>query len=45
MAPLHDTTFGFSGHYVTGPATISFTAGNDDSSVVYGFDATGQSNP
>ena len=42
---LHDTTFGFMGHYVTGPATISFTASNDNSSVVYRSDATGQSKP
>jgi len=42
---LHDATFGFTGHYVTGPATISFTASNDDSSVVYTSDATGQNNP
>jgi hypothetical protein len=42
---LHDTTFGFMGHYVTGPATISFTASNNSSSVVYRSDATGQSNP
>ena len=42
---LHDPTFGFTGHYVTGPATISFTASNDNSDVVYTSDATGQSNP
>ena len=42
---LHDTTFGFAGHYVTGPATISFTASNDSSRVVYRSDATGQTNP
>jgi hypothetical protein len=42
---LHDTTLGFSGHYVPGPVTISFTASNDDSSVVYRSDAAGQSNP
>jgi hypothetical protein len=41
----HDPVFGFSGHYVEGPATISFTASNDNSSVVYTSDATGQSNP
>ena len=41
---LHDTTNGFSGHYVSGPATIEFTASNNDSSVVYSSDATGQSN-
>jgi hypothetical protein len=42
---LHDATFGFSGHYVMGPATISFKASNDTSSVVYTSDATGQTNP
>jgi hypothetical protein len=41
---LRDTTFGFMGHYVTGPATISFTASNDGGDVVYSSDATGQSN-
>jgi hypothetical protein len=41
---LRDTTFGFMGHYVTGPATISFTASNDAGDVVYSSDATGQSN-
>jgi hypothetical protein len=41
---LHDSTFGFMGHYVTGPATISFTAGNDKSGVVYSSDPLGQSN-
>ena len=42
---LHDSTFGFSGHYVTGPATMDFTASNDNSDVVYRSDPTGQSNP
>ena len=42
---LHDPVFGFAGHYVTGPATISFTARNDHSNVVYTADATGQTNP
>ena len=42
---LHDSTFGFMGHYVTGPATISFTGSNDDSDVVYTSDPIGQSNP
>ena len=42
---LHDRTFGFTGHYVTGPATISFAASNDNSKVLYSSDATGQSNP
>ena len=42
---LHDSTNGFSGHYVEGPATIDFTASNNNSSVVYRSDATGQSYP
>jgi hypothetical protein len=42
---IHDPTFGFSGHYVTGPATIDFTASNDNSDVVYHSDPTDQSNP
>jgi hypothetical protein len=42
---LHDPVFGFTGHYVTGPATISFTARNNNSNVVYTSDATGQTNP
>lgn len=42
---LHDGAFGFSGSYVTGPATIDFTASNDNSSVVYTSDPAGQSNP
>jgi hypothetical protein len=42
---LHDATFGFTGHYVTGPATISFTASNDTSDVVYTSDAASQTNP
>jgi len=42
---LHDATFGFTGHYVEGPARISFTASNDTGSVVYGSDPAGQTNP
>jgi hypothetical protein len=42
---VHDETFGFEGRYVTGPATISFTASDDDSSVVYASDASAQRNP
>jgi hypothetical protein len=42
---VHDTTFGFGGHFVTGPATISFAAANDNDSVVYTSDAAGQTNP
>jgi hypothetical protein len=41
---LNDPTFGFMGHYVTGPATISFTGSNDGSTVVYRSDPTGQTN-
>jgi hypothetical protein len=41
---LHDPIFGFAGQYVTGPATISFTASNDKSGVVYTSDPMGQSN-
>jgi hypothetical protein len=44
-ADLRDPTYGFSGHYVNGPATIDFTASNDGSGVVYRSDATGQSSP
>ena len=42
---LHDDTFGFSGKYVTGPTTISFTASNDGSGVLYTSDPDGQYNP
>jgi hypothetical protein len=42
---LRDPTFGFTGHYVEGPATIDFTASNDGSSVVYRSDPAGQSSP
>lgn len=41
---LHDSTFGFTGHYVPGPATIDFSASNEKSGVVYTSDPTGQSN-
>jgi hypothetical protein len=42
---LHDDTYGFEGRYVTGPSTISFTASDDDSDVVYTSDPGGQYNP
>lgn len=42
---LRDPAFGFGGHYVTGPATITFAASNDHSGVVYRSDARGQYNP
>jgi hypothetical protein len=32
---IHDDTFGFTGRFVGGPATISFTASNDNDDVVY----------
>ena len=32
---IRDAKFGFMGTFVDGPATISFTAKNDDSTVVY----------
>jgi hypothetical protein len=32
---VSDTTYGFAGEFVDGPATISFTAKNDAASVVY----------
>jgi hypothetical protein len=41
---LRDETFGFTGHYATSSATISFTASNDGGEVVYHSDAAGQSN-
>ena len=41
---VHGPTFGFIGHYVTGPATISFTASNDNSNVVDTSGPTGQTN-
>jgi hypothetical protein len=37
-----DAKFGFMGTFVDGPATISFTAKNNDSSVVYRSVAAGQ---
>ena len=42
---IRDEKFGFEGHYVTGPATIHFTASNDHSGVVYTSDPAGQYNP
>ena len=42
---IRDETFGFVGHFATGEATISFTASNDGSGVVYTSDPAGQHNP
>jgi hypothetical protein len=42
---ISDETFGFEGRYVTGEATISFTASNDGDEVVYASDAARQYNP
>ena len=42
---VRDETFGFTGKYVAGEATIDFTATGDGSGVVYRSDATGQYNP
>lgn len=40
-----DKTFGFTGRFITGPATITFRAANDGSPVVYTSDPDGQRNP
>ena len=42
---IHDKTFGFSGNYVTGDATISFTASDVGKNVVYKSDPGGQYHP
>jgi hypothetical protein len=42
---LRDDAFGFVGHYVPGPATISFSATNDQAGVTYRSDPAGQYNP
>ena len=42
---LRDKTFGFSGTYVTGPATVTFSASNDGGGVTYTSDPEGQHNP
>jgi hypothetical protein len=42
---VHDKTFGFQGNYITGPATISFTASQDGKGVVYRSDPGHQHNP
>jgi hypothetical protein len=42
---VRDKEFGFEGHYVTGKATIHFTASNDTGNVIYRSDPGGQYNP
>ncbi len=42
---LRDDTFTFEGHYVPGPARISFVASNDGSGITYTSVADGQYNP
>jgi hypothetical protein len=43
---IRDDTLGFfTGHYVTSPTTISFTAFNDGGDVIYTSDPGGQYNP
>lgn len=42
---LRDEDFGFGGQFVTGAATISFTARQDGSNVTYTADTAGQYNP
>ena len=42
---LRDETFTFEGHYIPGPARISFVASNDKSGITYRSDAEGQYNP
>jgi hypothetical protein len=41
---IKDTTFGFAGEFVTGPATISFTVSDDGSGTTYTADAARQEN-
>jgi hypothetical protein len=42
---IRDTTFGFVGQFVAGPAHVSFTAKNDAGDVVFSSNAAGQYNP
>ena len=42
---IRDTTFGFVGNYIAGPATISFTASQDGKRVTYRSDPAHQYNP
>jgi len=39
---IRDAKFGFAGTFIDGPASISFTAKNDGSNVVYRSVAAGQ---
>jgi hypothetical protein len=41
---IRDEQIGFTGQYVAGPTTVSFTASNDDSDVVYSSVPEGQFN-
>jgi hypothetical protein len=41
---IRDEKFGFTGQYVSSPTTISFTASNDNSDVVYSSLPDGQYN-
>jgi hypothetical protein len=43
--PIRDRRFGFSGRYIRGPATITFSATDDATGVTWTSDATGQRNP
>jgi hypothetical protein len=42
---LRDESFTFEGHYIPGPARISFVASNDGSGITYTSVAAGQYNP
>jgi hypothetical protein len=42
---IHDDTFGFQGSYISGPATINFTASQDGKRIVYKSDPRRQYNP
>ena len=42
---IRDKCFGFSSRYVTGPATVTFSASNDAGGVTYTSDPDGQRNP
>ena len=42
---LRDESFTFEGHYIPGPARISFVASNDGSGITYTSVADGQYNP
>ena len=42
---LRDAKFHFTGHYVTSPTSISFTASHDGGRTIYASDPAGQYNP